>query len=315
MELDPPDGERHEFTGYSVGVANSKAYGGGMIAAPDALLDDGLLEVLTVEHIGRLRFLTVLLPNVFRGTHVNLPYVHVFRAESVEISSDRPFTMYADGDPIGSLPLRLRALPAAVNMLVPAEQAARPVFSRSSPAIRRLLRAGLMSDTLAPKLALARAAGALSRLRGGGATSAPGKVLMRLAPGAIGTLGARLARGSALISATNGKTTTAAMTAAVLRHAGVALVHNEAGANMAGGIATTLLGGRPPAREARRRAGPVRGRRAVARRAGRAASPAGDPARQPVPRSARPLRRARGDRRALEAGARAQRRAARAQRR
>ncbi len=245
VQLDPPEGERHEFTGYSVGVANSKAYGGGMIAAPDALLDDGLLEVLTVEHVGRLRFLTVLLPNVFRGTHVKLPYVHVYRAESVEISSDRQFTMYADGDPIGSLPLRLRALPAAVNMIVPPEPAARPVFSRSSP-IRRLLRAGLMSDTLAPKLALARAAGALSRLRGGGATSVPGKVLMRLAPGAIGSLGARLTRGSALISATNGKTTTAAMAAAVLRRGGVALVHNEAGANMAGGIASTLLAAARP---------------------------------------------------------------------
>ena len=64
---------------------------------------------------------------------------------------------------------------------------------------------------------------------------------MRLAPDAIGALGARLARGSVLISATNGKTTTAAMAAAILERAGVPLVHNQAGANMAGGIATTLL--------------------------------------------------------------------------
>jgi UDP-N-acetylmuramyl tripeptide synthase len=98
-----------------------------------------------------------------------------------------------------------------------------------------------VNGPLAPKLALARAAGALSRLRGGGATSVPGKVLMRLEPQAIGALGARLARGSVLISATNGKTTTAAMTAAILERAGVRLVHNRAGANMAGGIASTLL--------------------------------------------------------------------------
>ncbi len=64
---------------------------------------------------------------------------------------------------------------------------------------------------------------------------------MRLAPQAIGSLGARLSRGSVLVSATNGKTTTAAMTAAILQQAGVSLVHNQAGANMAGGIATTLL--------------------------------------------------------------------------
>jgi UDP-N-acetylmuramyl tripeptide synthase len=98
-----------------------------------------------------------------------------------------------------------------------------------------------MASGLAVKLALARGVGALSRLRGGGATSAPGKVLMRLDPGAIGALGARLRRGSVLVSGTNGKTTTAAMAAGIFEQSGVPLVYNQAGANMAGGIATTLL--------------------------------------------------------------------------
>jgi len=97
-----------------------------------------------------------------------------------------------------------------------------------------------MSSTLAPKLALARAVGVLSRMRGGG-TSVPGKVLMRLDSGAIGALGARLPLGSVLVSATNGKTTTTAMAAGIFEQAGVPLVHNRAGANMAGGVATTLL--------------------------------------------------------------------------
>jgi lipid II isoglutaminyl synthase (glutamine-hydrolysing) len=98
-----------------------------------------------------------------------------------------------------------------------------------------------MSATLTSKLVLARAVGALSRLRGGGATSAPGKALLRLEPEAIRVLGGRLERGSVLISATNGKTTTAAMAATILAAEGVQLVHNSAGANMAGGIASTLL--------------------------------------------------------------------------
>jgi lipid II isoglutaminyl synthase (glutamine-hydrolysing) len=98
-----------------------------------------------------------------------------------------------------------------------------------------------MSAALTAKLAAARAVGALSRLRGGGATSAPGKALLRLEPDAIALLGSRLRRGSAVISATNGKTTTAAMAAAILSGEGVRLVHNRAGANMAGGIASTLL--------------------------------------------------------------------------
>jgi len=103
-----------------------------------------------------------------------------------------------------------------------------------------------MPDALAPKLALARAVGTLSRLRGGGATSAPGKVLMRLDPHAIAALGARLRRGSVLISATNGKTTTATIAAGILERAGVKLVHNRAGANMAGGIAAALLAAARP---------------------------------------------------------------------
>jgi UDP-N-acetylmuramyl tripeptide synthase len=104
-----------------------------------------------------------------------------------------------------------------------------------------------MADSiLAPKLALARAVGALSRLRGGGATSAPGKVLLRLDPHALAALGARLPRGSVLVSATNGKTTTSVLAAGIFEQASIPLVHNQAGANMAGGIATTLLAATRP---------------------------------------------------------------------
>jgi YegS/Rv2252/BmrU family lipid kinase len=119
IELDPP-GERRDFTAYSIGAANSKAYGGGMLAAPDAMLDDGLLEVVVVASMGKLRFLTKIFPKVFSGTHVHEPGVSVFRAREVSVSGDRPFTMYADGDPIGELPVRVRAVRAAVTMLVPA---------------------------------------------------------------------------------------------------------------------------------------------------------------------------------------------------
>jgi UDP-N-acetylmuramyl tripeptide synthase len=98
-----------------------------------------------------------------------------------------------------------------------------------------------MSALLAAKLALARTIGAVSRMRGGGGTSLPGKLLLLMDPAAIGALAGRLSRGSVLVSATNGKTTTAAMASSILERAGVPLVHNQAGANMAGGIASTLL--------------------------------------------------------------------------
>ena len=94
---------------------------------------------------------------------------------------------------------------------------------------------------LAPKVAAAKAVGALARRAGrGGGTSLPGKVLMRLEPGAIAQLAGRLENGNVVISATNGKTTTAAMVASVLERGGHRLVHNRAGANMAGGVASAL---------------------------------------------------------------------------
>jgi lipid II isoglutaminyl synthase (glutamine-hydrolysing) len=99
----------------------------------------------------------------------------------------------------------------------------------------------MMGAALDASVALARAVGGLSRMRGGGGTSAPGRLLLRLQPGAIQALGGRLPSGSAVISATNGKTTTAAMAAEIFDRSGIELVHNRAGANMAGGIATTLL--------------------------------------------------------------------------
>jgi UDP-N-acetylmuramyl tripeptide synthase len=97
-------------------------------------------------------------------------------------------------------------------------------------------------SALEAKIVVAHAVGQLVRRAGrGGGTSLPGKILIRLEPEAIRELSARLGRGSAVISATNGKTTTAAMTASILEDVGIRLVHNRAGANMAGGIASTLL--------------------------------------------------------------------------
>ena len=87
----------------------------------------------------------------------------------------------------------------------------------------------------------ARVAGLLSRTTGRGGTSLPGKVLLRLDPEAIRRLAGDLRDGSVVISATNGKTTTATMFATILRRDGRQIVHNEAGANMAGGVASTLL--------------------------------------------------------------------------
>jgi lipid II isoglutaminyl synthase (glutamine-hydrolysing) len=94
---------------------------------------------------------------------------------------------------------------------------------------------------LAAEAAALRAAGALSRVAGrGGGTTLPGKLLWKLDPGAIDLLARRLPQGSVLVSATNGKTTTTAMVAEILRPR-VRVAHNSSGANLVSGVASTLL--------------------------------------------------------------------------
>jgi lipid II isoglutaminyl synthase (glutamine-hydrolysing) len=92
------------------------------------------------------------------------------------------------------------------------------------------------------KLAVSRAIGAASRRSGrGGGTTLPGRVLLRLDPEAIARLGTRLDGGTTVVSATNGKTTTAGMIASILAADGRHPVHNRAGSNMTWGVATALL--------------------------------------------------------------------------
>ncbi|HEY4411350.1 MAG TPA: Mur ligase family protein, partial [Gaiellaceae bacterium] len=98
-----------------------------------------------------------------------------------------------------------------------------------------------MRVPLAAEVAAARGVAALSRLVGaGGGTTVPGKILSVLDPGAVDRLAARLPAGTATISATNGKTTTAAMAAEILRPR-FRLAYNRSGANLLSGVASTLL--------------------------------------------------------------------------
>jgi YegS/Rv2252/BmrU family lipid kinase len=113
------DGERHELTGYSAGVCNSRAYGGGMFVAPQAELDDGLVDVVALGDISKRHFLLRLLPKIFKGTHLDEPAVHAWRGASIELAADRPFTIYADGDPIGDVPARVEVLPRCLRVIVP----------------------------------------------------------------------------------------------------------------------------------------------------------------------------------------------------
>jgi YegS/Rv2252/BmrU family lipid kinase len=112
------DGERHTMTGLSVLVGNSKAYGGGMLMFPQAELDDGKLDVMLAGRISKLRYLAEM-PKVFKGTHVDSDHVEFLRGEEIEVSADRPFVVYADGDPIGATPAMIRVERRCLRIIAP----------------------------------------------------------------------------------------------------------------------------------------------------------------------------------------------------
>lgn len=112
------DGQERSFSGWSVAACNSGVFGGGMYLAPDASLDDGLLDVVLGAESSKLTYLRNL-PKVFRGTHLDDPHVTLVRGRELHVATDRPFAVFADGDPIGATPCTIRALPGALRVIAP----------------------------------------------------------------------------------------------------------------------------------------------------------------------------------------------------
>nr|WP_307875127.1 YegS/Rv2252/BmrU family lipid kinase [Frankia nepalensis] len=111
-------GEPQEVVGWSVGAANAPFYGGGMRYAPDADIADGQLEVVFLHKMSRLTLL-LLFHKVFKGTHVDTKHVTVLRARHLTVDADRPFQVYADGDPVADLPTEIVLRPGALRLLAP----------------------------------------------------------------------------------------------------------------------------------------------------------------------------------------------------
>lgn len=98
-----------------VAVANGPAYGGGMRMAPDARVDDGLLDVVVVHAISRVELVRVF-PRVFSGTHVDHPAVEILRGREVRLDAER-VVAYADGERFAPLPLTCEVVPEALSVL------------------------------------------------------------------------------------------------------------------------------------------------------------------------------------------------------
>ncbi|WP_406056822.1 diacylglycerol kinase family protein [Streptomyces sp. NBC_01077] len=112
------DGRVVETDATLVAVGNGSSYGGGMRICADARLDDGLLDVTVVGDCDR-RTLIKVFPRVYKGTHLSHPKVTTYRVRSLTL--DAPDTTgYADGEPLGRLPLTVSCVPGALRVLAPA---------------------------------------------------------------------------------------------------------------------------------------------------------------------------------------------------
>lgn len=111
------DGELVVTDGALVSVGNARSLGGGMKVTPNALLDDGVFDVLIVQPFKRIPFMR-LFPTVFEGTHVRDARVSVRRAARVRIESPDVIA-YADGERIGPLPVDIECVPGALRVLTP----------------------------------------------------------------------------------------------------------------------------------------------------------------------------------------------------
>lgn len=80
-----------------VAVANGKYYGGGMMAAPDAVIDDGLFDICLITNLSKLRML-YLFPRFMKGKHKDLKEVHFYRSQKVHIESQNPMPVNIDGE-------------------------------------------------------------------------------------------------------------------------------------------------------------------------------------------------------------------------
>ena len=113
------DGSAESRTAMLVSVTNGRSIGGGMNITPEALCDDGLLDLLVVSAVSRLRLITML-PRLFAGTHVSHPAVRIEKVSSVRVEV-AGLTVFADGEPVGPAPVQIDVVPRALRVLRPAK--------------------------------------------------------------------------------------------------------------------------------------------------------------------------------------------------
>jgi diacylglycerol kinase (ATP) len=111
-----PGGTHFTTRLYAFAVCNSRLIGGGKLIAPDALIDDGLLDVCIIDEMPTLEFVA-LLRQVAQGTHTDDPRVHYLRAAALTLDFNRPIKLNTDGEVLEAMSCKYRVLPKAVRFL------------------------------------------------------------------------------------------------------------------------------------------------------------------------------------------------------
>ena len=101
----------------NVVVANGGYVGGGMHIAPQAELNDNLLDVVTIGDIGKFELLKAL-PTVYKGTHINHSKVRMEKATHITIESSERLLVYADGELLGECPASFWVMPSSLSLVV-----------------------------------------------------------------------------------------------------------------------------------------------------------------------------------------------------
>lgn len=109
---------RHNGPAMVVAFANTPTYGGGILIAPQARLDDGKLDICVVGRMAKTRLLR-LFPSVYSGRHLQIPEVRYFQADRLRIETEKPSDVYADGEYVCSTPVEVTVERAALKVIVP----------------------------------------------------------------------------------------------------------------------------------------------------------------------------------------------------
>ena len=112
------DGNPRDFEAMLCVVSNTGVYGGGMLVVPDAAVTDGVLDVLLVKKMSRIKFVTIF-PKVYKGTHVRDKDVEILRATNISITASG-MPIYSDGEYVGQAPFYAEVVPGALKVVAPA---------------------------------------------------------------------------------------------------------------------------------------------------------------------------------------------------